>query len=257
MWQEECKYILSEYNLIDIQKYMKDYKFNGVYIDGKYDFKDEKLSNTDIFRNKDIKYIKEKYPEVYDKMRNLGIIMHSNTDMAEKFMDFISYNRSTTESDKLYWEFNPSPKREILEVYVIPTGVFGFNKQHRTNGAGVFNDNYIKVSIIAGAQIKDVIDTSYKNTFDEFNSIKQEVNNKKMLKEKIKEDSEKMINMLNLIMFALSLIITASMILTGFSYTRIPKGIISDEFLNNHICRHCDKSSFRESPPFPGSGSEY
>lgn len=243
VWQEECKYILSLAGLIPYQTYMDTYNPLKINID-KFKSIDNKLKNVDVFRYKDLEYIKNKYPAIYDKMRDLKIILHSEPILAEKFMDFIAYNRSTVDSDNLYWYFNEEPRKEILEVYVVPSGMYGFNNTPRTMGAGVFNDNYIKLSLVAGAQLFDYETNEYKPILDKYNNIlnKTKQEHDKFL-EKLKVEKEKTIYYNSRNMIVISLIFILCVIFSVYSWIRIPENIVSDEFLDKYVCKKCDKKN--------------
>lgn len=244
IWQEETKYILSLYGLINEPSYFKSINKNKVNLNilKKYNI-DGHLDNVEVYRTKEIDYIRTRYNDVYTKLKNLKIIMHDSVYEAEVFMNFLSYNRSTVDGDNLFWHFNPpdlnskmyntdelNPNREILEVYVIPAGVFGFFNEPRTKGSGVFNDKYIKISLVAGAQILDyyksyekelsVFDSNIKN-IDEFIKL-SELNTTRIIKS-IEDMS--MICILSICIF-----ISLATLFSLYSYTRVPTEILTKEF---------------------------
>ena len=240
IWQEEAKLVLSRFGLIMKPNYMDNYNPENINITSKYSI-DEKLSNTEVFKYKEIKYIKDKYPEVYIKLKELKIIMHSETELAEKFMNFITFNRSTTPEDNYYWYFNNSPHKEALEVYVVPTGMYGFFDIKKTKAAGVFDEKYVKISIVAGMQMHDYL-SEYEENFDSYNEFTGRflATNQSSLK-KIEEEKNKIIKSNKINQIFVCIIGVACFISVGFSFFYIPKDYLNEDFVENFICKKCNK----------------
>lgn len=252
VWQEELKYVLSESGLINVQPYMNEYLKEKIRIYKKYTAIDERLSNTDIFKFKDIEYIEYKYPEIYKELLDYKIITSSDPESVENFMNFISCNRSSSEENMCYWNKN---RRELLEVYVVPAGVFGILNESRTNGTGVFNDNYIKISLVYRAK-NDEVFIKFKESFKMLENLKKEIKNDNLEKIEIKKDSERIRKLINLLMIIIPLINSIAVILTGFSYIRVPTGIISQSFLDKYVCKSCENSRIDNSAPKPKEQEE-
>lgn len=242
VWQDEAKYLLYLYGIINKPGYLNT-DVNFPIINTKFKF-DEHLNNVEVITDNDIQYIQEHYPIVIDKMRELKIIMQYDTTQCNNVMNFINYNRSTVYSDNLYWYYNkPEPyetyydfdlyntDREILEIYVIPHGVYGFFNEPKMKSAGVFNKNYVKVSLVAGAQLLDYLKTYdkslkfYKDNITEINS------NLKVSIDSI--DNMKTIaiksNWIN--MSIVGVIYVVCMILCLYYYTRIPYSLLDPSIL--------------------------
>ena len=240
VWQEELKYVLACANLIPMPKYMKGYNPAEISIN-KYLMNDEKLSNVEIFRYRDLQYIESTYPDLYNKIKSLKIVMHSRPELAEKFMNFISFNRASVDNDKLFWYFNDYPRKEILEVYVVPAGVYGFFKTARTTGAGVFNDNYIKVTLVAGAQLYDYQTNKWTPVMHKMDRL---VDDSKVFRdsflESLNKEKKQIISENNRNSVLMSVIFIICLIFSIYSYSRIPE-YMPKEYVEKHFCKACKK----------------
>lgn len=240
IWQDEAKYLLSLYGVINKPNYLPE-KANFPEINKIYEM-DSHLDNVEIYTNKDILYIKDKYPLIYNKMIALKIIMHYDTTQCEYVMNFITYNRSTVNGDNLFWYFNKpepiidlytydntNPDKEILEVYVIPSGIYGFFNEPKMKGGGIFNKNYVKVSLVAGAQLLDYL-KSYRTTLEKYdnniNIMNEEVT---FMTNAIRETTKSAVifNWVNMIIVAV--IFSISVLLCLVFYTRIPYSLMDKE----------------------------
>lgn len=246
IWQEETKLILSKYGLISEPNYIKSYDAKELNIKNKYKI-DAKLSNTEVFKFKEIKYIEEKYPEVYNKLNDLKIIMHKKPELAEKFMNFITYNRSTTPEDNYYWNLDDESKREALEVYVVPTGMYGFFDAKKTKAAGVFNEKYVKISIVSGIKIDDYI-SEFDKEFDNYNEIINKfLNTNYNSLKKIEYEKNKIIKSNQINKIFITIITLLSFISISFSFFHVPKDFLNKEFIDEFICDRCNKTEDTES----------
>lgn len=240
IWQDETKTILAAYGIINKPKYILDTKNIPAIIKS---FKiDDHLNNVEVYTNNDIQYIKSKYPTVFNHLKELKSIMHHDTKKAEEVLDFISHNRSTVYGDNLYWYFtkpednidmykydNTSPDKEILEVYVIPSGVYGFFGEPKMLGGGVFNRNYVKISLVAGCQLLDYY-RSYEPIIASYEA------NRAIIIDNMNKDISVINDITNdaiflnwIYMFMVSIVFLICVTVSLYFYTRIPYSLLPED----------------------------
>ena len=240
IWQKEARLILSLYGLIELHPYQNIHP--NIHIDIPKKFKiDDKLNNLEVIRYEDIVYIKTKYPEVFIKLRNMRIIMHDDTKSAEDVMKFIQFHKATSEEDRLFWQFNSAPRKEILEVYVVPPGILGLFGEHRMNYGGIYNENYVKISLVSGCQIYDV-NKKYDKVKEMINNNIDDMQNINQIKSNITMN-KKLINYLDYLSIFTVLIVICSIIFAVITYRHIPRKLIDDDYFEHMCNNHCQRNN--------------
>ena len=235
IWQAEASYVLYKYGLINKPIY-SNCKYNDVDLKITNSYKhDDCLENIEIYRAKDVEYIQTKYPEVYNKMKQFKIIMHSDIHKAEEIMQFLEYNKSTSKGDNLFWYPYSKDNKEILEVHVVPPGVLGFNSEPRMKGASIYNDNYVKISIVAACPINE-----YMQTYDDIKTKLNVANNTAdTILTNYRNTIETVQNYLKTFSIIVSVTLCGSILFAIVAYLKIPRHIITSESLQHLCSNHC------------------
>lgn len=156
-WQFELRYVLYSQGIIkDIPNFIIDSATEKIRPIKEYKV-DFYLNHAEVFKTREISYIEENYPEIFKLLRKYKIIMHSDFSKVENVTDFFM-KQLDSEHEKLYWEFNPYPYKEILEIVWIPQGERGFNNQKKSFSGAEPNPNFLKIGIVQGAQFRKIID---------------------------------------------------------------------------------------------------
>ena len=235
IWQAEASYVLYKYGLINKPIY-SNCKYNDVDLKITNSYKhDDCLENIEIYRAKDVECIQTKYPEVYNKMKQFKIIMHSDIHKAEEIMQFLEYNKSTSKGDNLFWYPYSKDNKEILEVHVVPPGVLGFNSEPRMKGASIYNDNYVKISIVAACPINE-----YMQTYDDIKTKLNVANNTAdTILTNYRNTIETVQNYLKTFSIIVSVTLCGSILFAIVAYLKIPRHIITSESLQHLCSNHC------------------
>ena len=231
IWQAEASYVLFKYGLINRPIY-SNCKYNDVDLKISNTYKhDDYLENIEIYRVKDVEYIQNKYPDVYNKMRFYRIIMHSDIHKAEEIMQFLEYNKSTSKGDNLYWYPYTKGNKEILEVYVVPPGVLGFNSEPRMKGASIYNDNYVKISIVAACPINE-----YMRNYDDIKTkLQLNTSESDIILKNYHNTIITVQNYLKIFSVIISVVLCGSILFAIVAYLKIPRHIITSESFQ-HLC---------------------
>jgi hypothetical protein len=128
---------------------------------------DQRLNAKEKFMADDVVYIQKHYPKVYQNLRDMKIAVQYDPKLAESVYKTLSF-QSNTNSENLYWYFHQPPYKEILEAVTQPMGNFGFNGEIRNLNGTNPNQNFLKLTIVSGAQIQKY-DEQYQPVQDTMN----------------------------------------------------------------------------------------
>lgn len=153
IWQFEANYVLYKLGIME-QLYdpsFEEYITKPLVFKKTYEI-DESIGNKRVLTGSDVEYIKKQYPKVYEKLRDMGIVVQHNTILADKVFRTLSFQEDTN-NENLYWYLNDKPYKEILEAVTQPMGSFGYNGEMRRINGSLSNPDFLKLTIVSGAQI--------------------------------------------------------------------------------------------------------
>ena len=225
-WQAETIYLLNKINLIDNNTYDEYINKKTKLLLDKNIYKiDPYLNNIKTFRSKQLIYIQNNYPLVFEKMRNLHIIMHSDFQKAEETLSEIAFQGKSNSTTKLEWNFHAAPRTEILEYYTIPDSILGFDDEYKKLPGGFPNPDFFKLTLIAGAQIYDY-NQEYKTlVIDDLNkSLEEKTELAIKFTEQTIKQLEKLKKQNNVNFWFVIILIFSALFVITYSYQNIPAG---------------------------------